>query len=111
MGDPVLFIRSSMRNRRRKSMKNSLVFRLWGLCRLAFDERLGLAHEDMSNDPIVPLFVQTGFANLGKTRFGELKALGQRDARLVGLVESVLRHGQRHVSLHRAVYVSVLAQN
>src|SRR6266851_1188931 len=75
--------------------------RVFGLAWLAFDKFLGLAHEDVGNNPIVPLFVETGFAGLGKPRFGELKALGQRDARLFGLVELVLGHSQSHVGLNR----------
>ena len=47
-------------------------FGFLSLARRAFDQRLGLAHEDMGNNPIVPLFVETGFAGLRKTRFGEL---------------------------------------
>src|SRR6266571_6813830 len=79
-------------------------FRFLGLAWLAFDKFLGLANKDVGNNPIVPLFIETRFARLGKTRFGELKTLGQRDARLIALVELVLRHSQRHVGLNRAVH-------
>ena len=81
------------------------------LFRRALDERLGFAHEEMGNNPIVPLLIESALARFRQPRIGRLEALGQRGAGFVNLLELVLSHRQHHLGLHTAVQIAILDVN
>src|SRR5437868_6583113 len=65
------------------------------------DEGLGLVHQEMGYEPIVPIITRL-FTRFLEAAFGSLQALSERSTGIVGLLELMLRHRQHHVGLHLA---------
>src|SRR6266516_7492693 len=76
--------------------------------RLTFNQRLGLAHERMGNDPVSPTITEVATVELRQPILRNFNSFGERSAGLVRLLGSVVRHRQHHVGFHVAFEISAL---